>query len=1127
MLAKPPKTQVTKLNGIQLQSSTYGLPLALLYGTNRVTANLIWYGNFKAIPHTQKQSGGKGLFSPSSNVTNYTYSAAVLMSLGEGGITGIGKVWKGKDLTTLSALGLTLITGTSGQSPWSFLSSYNTTTNWPSEVAFGYAAQNPAFTNQALGYDTTALLAASAYDLGSDATVPNHGFEYIGRLISAAGSGKDCNPKDVIADFLTNAQYGVGFASAKLGDHTLFSNYCLAAGILISPPFEEAKPASNHLSDILLACNTDPLWSDGLLKLIPRGDATLTGNGATYTPNLTPIYDLTDDDFLPDDQGPVRVKRSTPADAYNEVRIEFRNRANQYNQEPVAQPDQNSVEQYGLREAPIQQMHFITETTVAKLVAQTLVQRSVYIRNTFEFGLTQRYALLEPGDLVTLTDGVFNRQLVRLTSIEESEEGFDCAAEEVPVGVAAAALYPHDDGLRYFHDFNAAPLSVATPYIFELPADPSATGLSIGIAVGAGAGDLRYGGCHVWVSADGVNYQQVGMINGSSRYGSLTSSLGPSGSTLSVALVSGGQLPTVSATEAAEGATMIAVDEEYLDYTTATLSGTGTYNLTGLNRGFYETIPATHANGTKWARVDDSICRLEDLDLTLIGATLYFKFTAFNSYQGGEQALASVSPYTYAVTGYMQVIGQKAQLAKIGEDGWLTPVEKGIAILDYRYLTNEKTTLDAQADAVSISRTTYDTTYAALTTYLGTLSPAWNDTTTSTAVTRTTWDQKWGDFEDARRDLVVAVRGVDGTSPVTIYKRQYAPPSTPTGDNPSGWTTSIPTGTETVWQSTGTKTRAGSLIGVWSAPVVNTQGAARDYNGSITWYLGNISLFNGGTYEALQTGFSGQSPSGTSAATSYWGVRAAPGAAGSPGSPPSGFSTTISLTSSSGSNLRTIADAAGYTGAQDATITFNVPSGVTIRGLSGGGIGIDTGSWPTGSYTIALTLVVQSGGIVDGGGGIGGDGGMGDGSDGGDAIFCRVNMTGGVTINSGGTVRAGGGGGGGGSGHLNTPPGQFSSPSDPYDGGGGGGGGAPNGAAGVGEFGANGGSNGSDGSAGTTGGGGAGGAGWQSGASGGGFATAGSSGTSRGAGGAAGFAVRKNGFTATVTNSGTMTGSAA
>ena len=185
-------------------------------------------------------------------------------------------------------------------------------------------------------------------------------------------------------------------------------------------------------------------------------------------------------------------------------------------------------------------------------------------------------------------------------------------------------------------------------------------------------------------------------------------------------------------------------------------------------------------------------------------------------------------------------------------------------------------------------------------------------------------------------------------------------------------------------------------------PAKISEGASRAYSSGTTYYTQNLVSYSGGTYAALQNSFSGQAPSGTAQDNSFWSVVAAGGAAGTPATPPSPPSGTINLTSAAGVNLRSIADANGYTGLSGATYTFNVPNGVTIRGVNGG-FGIDTGSWNTSSYTISLTLVVQSGGIVDGGGGMGGNASIGNGSAGGDAIYCQAPIT--VTINAGGTVR--------------------------------------------------------------------------------------------------------------------------
>lgn len=258
-----------------------------------------------------------------------------------------------------------------------------------------------------------------------------------------------------------------------------------------------------------------------------------------------------------------------------------------------------------------------------------------------------------------------------------------------------------------------------------------------------------------------------------------------------------------------------------------------------------------------------------------------------------------------------------------------------------------------------------------------------------------------------------------------------------------------------------------------------------------------------------------------------------------------GFNQTIQITGAGPVNLRTLANNAGYNGAQNATITFQLGSGVTIMGAGGaadanGGHAIDTGTWPSGSFTISLTLQVS--GKAYGGGGGGGDGaGSGaasPGRTGGDAIYCQENLT--VVVNSGGEVKAGGGGAGGGASWVRTVGGEPTSWN-----GGGGGGGFPNGSGAPEGSGDNDVSN--PGSNGTTAGGGAGGTGGAgvpstringTGGNGGGAATAGSQGgnvsgsggtgtwTSNnfGSGGSAGWAVRKNGKAVNVTNNGTITG---
>ena len=82
------------------------------------------------------------------------------------------------------------------------------------------------------------------------------------------------------------------------GDLTQYKNFCTANGLFISPVLDAQKAASAWIQDILDITNAAAVWSEGVLKIVPYGDTTQVGNGATFIPNTSPIYDLTTSDLL-------------------------------------------------------------------------------------------------------------------------------------------------------------------------------------------------------------------------------------------------------------------------------------------------------------------------------------------------------------------------------------------------------------------------------------------------------------------------------------------------------------------------------------------------------------------------------------------------------------------------------------------------------------------------------------------------------------------------------------------------------------------------------------------------------------------------------------------------------------
>lgn len=166
---------------------------------------------------------------------------------------------------------------------------------------------------------------------------------------------------------------------------------------------------------------------------------------ASYTPNTQPVYDLTWEDFqVSGSDAPVTVTRCDPADAYNWIKLEISDREKEYNAATVEFKDQNSIEQYGLLQSQDVQAKEICSREIAAKVAAILGKRSVYVRNTYTFKLSFNFVLLEPGDLVTLTEpGIgLDKFPVRIRTMSEDEAGLlTFEAEECPANIGTPAAY--------------------------------------------------------------------------------------------------------------------------------------------------------------------------------------------------------------------------------------------------------------------------------------------------------------------------------------------------------------------------------------------------------------------------------------------------------------------------------------------------------------------------------------------------------------------------------------------------------------------------------------------------------------------------------------------------------------
>ncbi len=666
---------VPQYTGLQLQTASSALPVPIVYGITLVAPNLIWTGNFQVQPqYTQSSGGGKGGGAGKTSVSGYTYSTAVVFGICEGPITALGTVYRGQGAHNASEFYLGLYNGTTPQAPWGFLQS--------------------SFPDAALGYQGTAYAASSFFDLGSSASIGSLTFEVYGRLYaSGVVNAHDADPALVVADFLTNAQYGVGFPAGSLDAASLYGQsgdgsyqtYCQAMGLAFSPALSDQETANTTLARWLQITNSAAVWSGGRLKIIPYGDAPATGTlyaggSVSFVPGATVACDLGDDDYVGDDSGdPVTVARLDPYAASNVLRLEVLDRTNQYSATPVEARDQNAIELYGLRAASTVTAHEICDLGVGRVAAQLILQRTLYVRNTYAFRLSWDYCLLEPMDVVTLTDPGLGlaKTPVRITAVEEDAAGLlSVTAEEYPGAVATAAIYPSAGAVNAPINRNVAPAPINPPVIFEPPSDLTggAAQLWLGLSGGtAGVTDPNWGGAAVFVSSDATTFTQVATVTAPARQGALVSGLGASAASTAVTFAQSGAILTAAGTSAAAPALCL-VGSEIMTYAAANLSGPGTYTLTGLGRGAYGQQRGAHPAGSPVLCLDGAVFRYS-LPVSAIGQTLTFKFASFNTFGNALQDLSTCAAYPVTPVG-SGLFGSVAQA--IGQG---SPLDEGAASL--------------------------------------------------------------------------------------------------------------------------------------------------------------------------------------------------------------------------------------------------------------------------------------------------------------------------------------------------------------------------------------------------------------------------------------------------------------
>lgn len=620
-------TRANKISEFTVNTAEYGAVVPEIIGTVRTAGNVIYYDDFTAHEHRETHKAGKGGRSKQVSIT-YTYTVAVILGLCEGPISGIGKVWIGKNVHNYPAddIQLTLFDGKENQQPWAYTQ-----------------GKHP---EKALPYPGLAYM-AGVIDLGDSGSMPSYNFEVKGRLLET-GDGIDVNPADYIRYVLDK----ICKKDMQIIGLDNYRKYCKEADLLISsPPDEDAKAAREVVNEIAKLTNAYVFWSNDKMKIVPLADRPV-GN---WTPNKTVVYDLTADDFLPQTGGAlVTYKRKDSSAVYNQFPVEFINRANGYEKESVSYEFTEDIKNYGVRAASVTNAHYIYTKERAVKIAEQLARNNKYGRTQYTFKLDWSFCQLEVGDLVRLTDensGIFE-QVAVVSGITEGTDGcLTVTALSRAQGDYSAAKYNVHANDRPYIEYNkTAPDTV--PVIFQPPADLTADGLELWIAA-KGKAD-GWGGCTVYVSDDNTNYRTVGQIAGSARCGKLMHPLSPMPNHPSgnqVFVTCNDQLLSGTPQDAERKNTLCWIDGECMSYINATLQSNGAWLLSGLYRGQCNTAVRMHAKNTDFVRLDNSVFKVP-FAKDDVGKKIYIKFCSYNIFGAGQQELSEVKAYEYTLQKY-------------------------------------------------------------------------------------------------------------------------------------------------------------------------------------------------------------------------------------------------------------------------------------------------------------------------------------------------------------------------------------------------------------------------------------------------------------------------------------------
>jgi hypothetical protein len=471
------------------------------------------------------------------------------------------------------------------------------------------------------------------------------------------GAGVDVNCAYVVRKVLTDPEAGMGINESII-DETSYQaafDYCEDEEFKISAVWSQERSRSQILDHILSAYGGYLIYSEGVIKF-----GFLSANDAA-------VRTIDNNHLIADENDPVRIIPGARQDTYNLVKVNFRNREINYDQDMVELGDEVDQDLTGIRAMEFPPGFVMSRSMASKIAARGL-WTNLYSKKLFEFKTGFKDFDLEPGDTITLVDSFFNlNEHCRIAYRNQIRHGVweNIAVQELGFALSAGSFStgepsPNDD--NFFQKAGLPLDSIA----YELPKEFHETG---GTTVwfnwySSSPGDR---GAIINISPDDVTYSAVTNATPYSDTGVLLSPL-PDDKTQVFAenidillsasnswsvntpifVHSGDTLSGVTIDAMHLGAGAIWVGSEMLIYTDRTLLGLNHYRLGRVYRGWGGTHINAHNSGDYWYSQADATGM--EYNENRVGETIYYKIQPYGN-QGILVDISSITSKQHTFTG--------------------------------------------------------------------------------------------------------------------------------------------------------------------------------------------------------------------------------------------------------------------------------------------------------------------------------------------------------------------------------------------------------------------------------------------------------------------------------------------